>query len=400
MSLFGHCIVVLAYALLAAALGLSFGPSLAAPGFGGSMATAGLVFLAFALGHEFLLRRSSLHETVRLMRELRQANAQTAADLGATRRDLTALRRQLEGVQREGAEKMAGEMQMLKGLLQQLNDRMLRRRVSGPSTSAAVPLPIRREAPGELPADAAQQLDMVRMALEDNRVDLYLQPIVSLPQRKVRFYESFSRIRNVEGGVLAPEQYLALAEDNGLITTIDNLLLFRCVQLIRRTKGRRRDVGFFVNMSVRSLQDEEFFGQFYEFLQQNADLADNLFFEFSQGDIEKHGAAVAAAMERLADLGFRFSLDQVSSLDVDYNGLARASFRFVKIDARALTSREHQSVASIDVADLKLVLGRNGIDLIAEKIETEPMVVDLLEFDVDYGQGYLFGEPRRSREAA
>jgi cyclic-di-GMP phosphodiesterase, flagellum assembly factor TipF len=290
---------------------------------------------------------------------------------------------------------------MLRGLLQQLNDRMLRRRVSGPTSTAVVPQPIRREvAGGEMPAEEALQLDMVRLALEDNRVDLYLQPIVSLPQRKVRFYESFSRIRNTDGGILAPEQYLALAEDNGLITTIDNLLLFRCVQLIRRTKGRRRDIGFFVNMSIRSLQDEEFFNQFYEFLQQNVDLADNLIFEFSQGDMERHGAAVAAAMERLAELGFRFSLDQVASLDVDYNGLARASFRFVKIDARALTSKDHQAVASIDVADLKAVLGRNGIDLIAEKVETEPMVVDLLEFDVDYGQGYLFGEPRRSREAA
>jgi cyclic-di-GMP phosphodiesterase TipF (flagellum assembly factor) len=397
MSLLGHCVVVLAYALLAAALGLSLGPSPA----GGDFVIGGVLFLGFALGHEILLRRSNLRDSAQTVRDLRQANAHTVSDLDATRRDVAALRRQLEGVQREGAEKMASEMQMLKGLLQQLSDRMLRRRVSGPASGAAAPLPFRREEfTGAMPADAALQLDLVRMALEDNRVDLYLQPIVSLPQRKVRFYESFSRIRNADGDVLAPEQYLALAEDNGLITTIDNLLLFRCVQLIRRTKGRRRDVGFFVNMSIRSLQDEEFFGQFYEFLQQNVDLVDNLIFEFSQGDIEKHGAAVSAAMERLAELGFRFSLDQVASLDVDYNGLAKASFRFVKIDARALTSKEHQSVASIDVADLKTVLGRNGIDLIAEKIETEPMVVDLLEFDVDYGQGYLFGEPRRSREAA
>jgi cyclic-di-GMP phosphodiesterase TipF (flagellum assembly factor) len=347
-----------------------------------------------------VLRRTGVRDLLMTIRDLRQQNALTNSDLDATRREISSLRRNMEGSEREGAARMAGEMQMLKGLLQQLSDRMLRRRVAAPAVIAATAQPQRRDAPAALPADTAQQLELVRQALEDNRVDLYLQPIVSLPQRKVRFYESFSRIRNADGGVISPEQYLSVAEDGGLITTIDNLLLFRCVQLIRRLKGRRRDVGFFVNMSVRSLQDEEFFTQFYEFLLQNADLADNLIFEFAQSDVEKHGAAVGPAMQRLAELGFRFSLDQVATLDVDYSGLGRSSFRFVKIDARALTSKDHQAAASIDIADLKAVLGRNGIDLIAEKIETEPMVVSLLEFDVDYGQGYLFGEPRRSREAA
>ena len=56
------------------------------------------------------------------------------------------------------------------------------------------------------------------------------------------------------------------------------------------------------------------------------------------------------------------------------------------------------SVQKSDITDLKEALNRNGIDLIAEKVEVEPVVVGLLEYEVDYGQGWLFGEPKRSRD--
>ena len=53
----------------------------------------------------------------------------------------------------------------------------------------------------------------------------------------------------------------------------------------------------------------------------------------------------------------------------------------------------------IDVIDLKRTLERHGIDLIVEKIESEPMLLDVLDLHVDYGQGYLFGEPKVGAEA-
>ncbi|HYM32144.1 MAG TPA: EAL domain-containing protein [Candidatus Cybelea sp.] len=406
MSLPSHLVVMLAYALLSAALAVSYGASIGADA--PIWTLGGLCFLTAALAHQVVARILDRRDQAKIVLSLRQTDGRLQSDVDAARRELSEMRRRVEGVRREGEERVAGEMQVIKGLLQQLSERMTRRRVSIPGTAAMGAVPemgtpanaSRRDPPAALPPEVSRQLDFVRQALEDNRVDVYLQPIVSLPQRKVRFYESFSRIRAADGGVLGPEQYLPLAADSGLIATIDNLLLFRCIQLIRRMRGTRRDVGFFVNVSMLSLQDEEFFGQFHDFLRHNADLADNLFFEFAQGELARHGGAASSAMARLAELGFRFSLDQVSGLDVDYAALAARNFRFVKIDARALTSKELQSVASIDIGDLKAALNRHGIDLIAEKVETEPMVVDLLDFEVDYGQGYLFGEPRRSREAA
>src|SRR5690606_31553698 len=93
---------------------------------------------------------------------------------------------------------------------------------------------------------------------------------------------------------------------------------------------------------------------------------------------------------------FRYSLDQVSDLDLDPDLLAARRFRFVKVEAGRLLAPP----PGMEPAELKNRLDSRGIDLIVEKIETEPMLVELLDLNIDFGQGYLFGEPRLSRPDA
>ena len=106
-------------------------------------------------------------------------------------------------------------------------------------------------------------------------------------------------------------------------------------------------------------------------------------------------------LDRLSALGFRFSMDQVASLNLDYNWLAQNHFRFVKIEARALIEAFDAPSSDLDIhaQDLKHTLERHGIDLIVEKIETEPDLLEVLDLEVDFGQGYLFGEPQLARSA-
>ena len=84
-------------------------------------------------------------------------------------------------------------------------------------------------------------LETIRASLEENRVDLYLQPIVSLPQRKLRYYEALSRLRAEDGTVIMPAQYINVAAPAGLMSVVDNLLLFRCVQIVRRLIQKNRE---------------------------------------------------------------------------------------------------------------------------------------------------------------
>ncbi|MDR3500072.1 MAG: EAL domain-containing protein [Parvibaculum sp.] len=244
-------------------------------------------------------------------------------------------------------------------------------------------------------------LETIRRSLEQNRVDLYLQPIVGLPQRKVRYYEGLSRLRSEEGALIMPRDYMRVAEPAGMMPTVDNILLFRCIQVVRKLASRNKDAGVFCNISAFSLLDSDFFPQFVEYMQHNQDLAQHLIFEFSQTTVNGMGPIEEESLAALANLGFRFSMDQVTNLKINVPQLHARNFRFAKIPASLITSGLHaQERAGIDIhaSDLKELLRRSGIQLIVDKIETEREVVDVLDLNVELGQGYLFGEPRPVRE--
>ena len=258
-----------------------------------------------------------------------------------------------------------------------------------------------RSTPGQAPdmsgLDDDRILEIVRDGLEQNRVDLVLQPIVQLPQRKRIFYEAFTRIRDDKGDNLVPEQYIGIAEREGLVTAIDNMLLFRCVQLVRRTQNSKQDIGFFCNISAHSLTDRHFFSDFVEFMADNARLAPNLIFEFPYATVVNRDHDIEQHLKQLASLGFQFSVDQVSSINIDCDDLIKHRFKYVKLDAEILLDEIRNPTGPIAIEDIKRVFNRQGMDLIVEKIESEPQLLDLLDLKIDFGQGYLFGEPRLAR---
>jgi cyclic-di-GMP phosphodiesterase TipF (flagellum assembly factor) len=271
------------------------------------------------------------------------------------------------------------------------------------ATSIAVPDIEPQAVPAATPAVTRTlaepaMLELVRRSLEENRVDLYLQPIVSLPQRKVRFYEALTRLRSADGSVVMPSQFIQVAAPAGLMSVVDNLLLFRCIQLVRRLTQKTRDVAVFCNISEHTLTDAEFFPQFLEFLRSNRDLAGHIVFEFAQDTVLQAGRAAETGFKSLQALGFRLSLDQVTRLDCNFPKLRAQGFHFIKVKARTLISGMKQANASVAAEDFKELLERSGIDLIVERVEEEKAVVQLLEFNVGYGQGFLFGEPKPIRD--
>ena len=240
-------------------------------------------------------------------------------------------------------------------------------------------------------------LEIVRDGLRTDRVDLYLQPIVSLPQRKRRFFECFSRIRAEDGTVVTPAQYLDPARRAGLSTAVDNMLLFRCVQLLRRVRRRDATTAFFCNVSPHTLADREFFRDFISYMENHRELASSLVLEMAQSDFDAQRQRLGPDLKRIAGMGYRFSLDAVDRLDLDLGELEALNIHFLKIDAALiLDTLEAGGEAASQLRMLKQQLDAHDIDLIVERIETERMLIELLEFNIDFGQGYLFGEPKLS----
>jgi cyclic-di-GMP phosphodiesterase TipF (flagellum assembly factor) len=251
--------------------------------------------------------------------------------------------------------------------------------------------------PAEAPAETAPgdaMLRDLREAIDGNRIDLYLQPIVTLPDRKLRFYDASTRVRTGDDEFMPPGDYLQLAEREHLMPRIDNVMLVKCVQLLRRLGPESRLKGVFCNLSAQSLLDHDFFPELVEFMEENSTLADNLTFQLSQRAVLDIGADELAGLKTLGKLGFVFSLDHVADLDVDFAALRDHFFRYVKIEAKTLLHDMAEAQASIPAADMTSYLDRFDLKLIVEKVDDEASLERLMNYGVDLAEGDLFALPR------
>jgi cyclic-di-GMP phosphodiesterase, flagellum assembly factor TipF len=262
-----------------------------------------------------------------------------------------------------------------------------------PAPAAFVPSPAPKVTAGDAMAAT------IRSAIDANRVDLYLQPMVTLPQRKVRYYEALSRLRSDKGDVVLATDFLGPADSHGLMPKIDNLVIFRCVQVVRRLLSKNREIGLFCNISGSTLTDGSVFPQLLEFLEANRAICSSIVLELPQSALLSAGPIELESLSALAERGYRFSLDNVTDLRFEPRDLLARGFRFVKVRADVLLKRVPVT-SDIDPADLADLLRRFGIDLIAERIESEGSVVDLLECGVRFGQGFVFSPPRPVRAEA
>jgi cyclic-di-GMP phosphodiesterase TipF (flagellum assembly factor) len=206
-----------------------------------------------------------------------------------------------------------------------------------------------------------------------------------------------TRLRDEKDQLLAADDFIAVAESAGLIGRIDHMVMLKCVQVLRRLMVRNKDVGVFCNVAAATLGNPTTFAQCLDFLEANRALASSFVLEFKQATFRSLGPTETEHLAALAQRGFRFSIDHVTDLRIEPRDLADRGVRFIKVPAALLLDQRQSSASDIHPSDLSDLLGRFGIDLIAERIEGERAVVDLLDYDVRFGQGFLFAPPRPLR---
>jgi cyclic-di-GMP phosphodiesterase, flagellum assembly factor TipF len=262
--------------------------------------------------------------------------------------------------------------------------------------SAPRPVPINGNVAPIAQTDREVVRKGLRQAVATGEIELHLQPVVTLPQRKLRYYEALARLKTDGGEIVAAAEFLSEADAAALLPAIDYLAAARSVQIVRRLLLQKREIGLFCNVAAVTLADASF-AKFIELMDANRAIASALVFEFTQTAVRAMGTIEHASLAALADRGFRFSMDNLTDLRVNARELNERGFRFVKVPAPLLFNRLGAAAADIRPADFSESLSRFGIDLIADRIEHENTVIDLLDYDVRFGQGVLFSPPRPLR---
>lgn len=248
------------------------------------------------------------------------------------------------------------------------------------------------QAAGNGPADAS--LQAVAAALKGDVVDIYLDPVVTLPERKPAHYEVYGGVRGADGAPMAIDPNLDATGREQLMTAIENGLLARSLDRIAALDISGLEGGAcFYNLAGVTLGDRGFFAGLVEHLKANPALAQRLVLECPQSALMEHGEQAVQDLVALQEIGCRFSIDGITDLEIDFESLAGFGFRYIKVGSKFMRVQANAADDPESVRGLTKALQEIGMEVIVEGVETDLSLVELIAFDIAFGQGPLFGQP-------
>ncbi|ACL55742.1 EAL domain-containing protein [Methylobacterium nodulans] len=240
-------------------------------------------------------------------------------------------------------------------------------------------------------AAAAQRQEEILTALTEGGLEVHLQPIVSLPQRKVAFYEALARL-SVGGARLTPAEFMPTLERHGRTTELDRLMLARVTAISRQLAARGSAAAVAYALSPSSLFEPGFLRALGRLIEAHPELAGRLILALPQRSLRSLDAEQAAALAALRER-ILLALDRAVDLRFDGPALAAQGIAYVKVPADLLLGRSAPG-ADLAAEDLAAALARVGLRLIAEGVERESDVPDLIDLDLPLAQGSVFSPPR------
>ena len=234
-------------------------------------------------------------------------------------------------------------------------------------------------------------------ALMAERIELHLQPIVSLPQRRTRFYEVLARLRLADDTLLSPAEFMPPLERLGRLPQMDRIVVARALVIAASLASRDSDVRLTCNLSPPSLRDPSVMTGLENLLSERPDLASRLVFEIPQRIWRALSVDTAASLERLRALGVAFALDHATDLRFDGIVLGEKGVTFVKLPADMLLEASRAGDDPGPIGQLLSLLAKRGVQVVVERVEREAEIPDLLDLDVALAQGFALGAPRAVR---
>ena len=233
----------------------------------------------------------------------------------------------------------------------------------------------------------------MRRALETDEVEVYFQPKVALPDRRVVGVECLARWEHAAHGQVPPTEFVAVAEHTGQLGRLTDVVLGEALRRARGWLDAGRNLPVAVNLSARTLIDPTFPARVGELLDEYLVPANLLTLEVAEDGMVGEPDRPMATLRRLAEMGVRLAVDDFGTGYSSLSYLRKLPVDEVKIDHSFV-----QGMAT-DPGDLAIVravvaLARHfGLVVVAEGVESELTVSLLEELGCDVGQGFLFSRP-------
>ncbi|MDH4161457.1 MAG: EAL domain-containing protein [Nitrospirota bacterium] len=238
-----------------------------------------------------------------------------------------------------------------------------------------------------------RQKESIQSAIAEDRFLPWFQPILRISDGVVSHYEALARLRDQDGKIVYPAEFIDAAEAFGLIGTIDRTIAEKTMLLQRECAKRGQHLHFGMNLSGKELGDEELLAYLQQKISETGADPGNLIFEITETAAVHDLERARKFINSLKSTGCRFSLDDFGVGFTSFLYLRELGVDYIKIDGSFIRNLPHSRNDQLFVKAIIDVARGMGIKTIAEFVENEEILNMLRGLGVDYAQGYFIGKP-------
>jgi diguanylate cyclase (GGDEF)-like protein len=235
----------------------------------------------------------------------------------------------------------------------------------------------------------------LRRAIENQELFLEYQPLVDLPTGLLSGFEALVRWNHPERGRVGPDEFIPLAEDNGLIVDIGKWVLAEACSQLAHWHGEYEDhdhITVSVNASAHQLAQSNFVEEVSAILDQTGVEGRWLHIELTESSLVGHGEGTRERMGKLRELGIDLYMDDFGTGYSSLTYLHRFPIDVIKIDRSFVMNMDERENELIVKTIIRLAQSLNK-PVVAEGVETEDQLAALRRMDCEIGQGYFFSKP-------
>ena len=237
----------------------------------------------------------------------------------------------------------------------------------------------------------------ISSAVEEDRLELYFQPIIGIGKENGGargHYELLLRMRDENGEIVNPDQFIPAAERYNLMSTLDRWVIREALSNLADRDGEdEARYTIAINLSGTSLSEDRFLEDVIKELQKQELPTGAICFEITETAAISNLSRVVHFMQTLKKLGCKFSLDDFGSGLSSFTYLKNLPVDYLKIDGQFISNVADDSVDESMVKAISQVGHAMGIETIAERVETKQVLEKLGALGIEFAQGYYIARP-------
>jgi Amt family ammonium transporter len=256
-----------------------------------------------------------------------------------------------------------------------------------------------RDSDASLRHEEMKWVSRITSAVEDDRLELYYQPIIGIGKDNGQsrgHYELLLRMRDENGELVQPNQFIPAAERYNLMSKLDRWVIHEALTKLADRNPDSNEARFTIaiNLSGTSLSEDRFLEFVIDELEKQMLPAGAICFEITETAAISNLSRVVHFMQALKKLGCKFSLDDFGSGLSSFTYLKNLPVDYLKIDGQFIRNVVEDSVDESMVVAISQVGKAMGIETIAERVETWEVLDKLSKLGIEFAQGYYIARPR------